>query len=628
VSEEIKIVTSLKKIVFLLIPLIPIALFFFFVVRLNLLEYNSYSYTQFDLGVGFRTLFNFHTTYHFYSWPNPPIETPETFSKLIYVPLSLTLYIYNSPLTFLFDQIILIALGGFAVFSISKKILENFWLSLILEIIYFLYPSTYGFMTQGGNFMVFFEPLLLIGYYFYIKNNNFLAAVFIILASITNEFAPIMLVIFYLIPYTSNIIVFIKTHIGTNRRISRLIQFPLGKKQVWNILFLLIPIIIFLIEIGLYGIAGIMASARINSFSTALNSHGGSIFQDLIQNFPSKLSFLNEVLEPVLYLPILSIYSIPIFIYFIVAWYSNQNLYYGNLVSQYPFLFSGFVFVSLVHFFKRASVKSTTLRKLAILLIISSLISFALYSPFSVGNLQSGNLNNESTVTPLEKNLTAAFNLIPMNTSVLVQNDIVQLDNRQQVYFPGYYSNEVVQYAVFAPAGVGGINNGYNGFSPTIGNSFANNASYGLYVRLGNVEIYKLHYIGAPVMFSKEIIEGQSSFYSKNFSSYTNISFSTGFIFLSPGSYNLTFSNIVTPNSDFSQKNVSVELNLLFSDGESSNVNYTFNANLLPGNVLTFSGHIQINNFDSYAIKLGISVPKTYDFSSLGFSQYYVASIL
>jgi hypothetical protein len=217
--------------------------------------------------------------------------------------------------------------------------------------------------------------------------------------------------------------------------------------------------------------------------------------------------------------------------------------------------------------------------------------------------------------------------MIPMNASVLVQNDIVQLDNRQQVFFPGYYNNEEVDYAVFAPAGVNGINNGYNGFSPSIGNSFANNYSYGLYVRLGNVEIYKLHYVGSPVMFSQEIFEGKSSFYSQNFSLYTNISFSTGFVFLSPGPYNLTFSSIIASNSNFCQKNISVEISLLGSDGYSLVRNYTFHTDIITGDVLTFSGRIQITNFDSYAINLGLELPRTYNFTYLGPSRYHIVSV-
>jgi hypothetical protein len=267
-------------------------------------------------------------------------------------------------------------------------------------------------------------------------------------------------------------------------------------------------------------------------------------------------------------------------------------------------------------------------KKIAIVLIVSSLVSFALLSPFSVGNFQSGNINNETTVTPLEKNLTTAFSLIPLNASVFVQNDIVQLDNRQQLYFPGYYNNQQVQYAVIAPYSQGGLHAPTPGFSSSLGNQFANNASYGLYVRLGNVEIYKLHFVGSPVMFSKETFNGMSSFYTKRSQSYTNISFLTGSTELSPGSYNITFSQKVSSNSTFTNMSVSGELSLLGSGGISSISNYSFFESLSSTNDLTFSGHLMIRNFDSYYIGLGITITRPSNFTFIGTPDYTIVSAL
>ena len=267
-------------------------------------------------------------------------------------------------------------------------------------------------------------------------------------------------------------------------------------------------------------------------------------------------------------------------------------------------------------------------KKIAIVLIVSSLVSFALLSPFSLGNFQSGNINNETTVTPLEKNLTNAFSLIPMNASVLVQNGIVQLDNRQQLYFSGYYNNQQVQYAVFAPYSQGGFQAPYSGFSSSLGNQFANNVSYGLYVRLGNVEIYKFHFVGSPVMFSKETFIGMSSFYAKRSPSYTNLSFSTESTELSPGSYNITFSQKVSSNSTFTNMIVSGELSLLGSGCISSISNYSFSESLSSTNDLTFSGQIMIKNFDSYYIGLAITITRPSNFTFIGTPDYTIVSAL
>ena len=625
---EQKFISSFKRILLFIMPVIPAILFIILMGYFNLLLYNSFQYTQFDLGVGYRTLYNFHVSYHLYNWPNPIIETPQTFSKLIYIPLSFTLYIYNSPLTLLFDQIILIAIGGTAVFYISKQLTGNLLFSVIIEIVYFLYPSTYGFMTQGGNLMVFFEPLLLIGYYFYIRNRNVIASVFIVLASITNSMAPLILVVLFAVPYINKLLIFLKNLIRFRGKTAIHINLTIVKGQAWHLMFFIIPILFFLMSIKLYGISTLFAASRLGNISTVVSPSSGSIFQSITENFSSKLSFLNTVMEPLLYLPFLSIYSFPILVYFLFSWYSNQTIYFDILTRQYPYLFAGFLFISLIQVFRSLLHNPRAAKKIAILLIISSLVSFALLSPFSVGNFQAGNINNETTVTPLEKNLTTAFRLIPIDASVLVQNNIVQLNNRQQLYFPGYYDNELVQYAVFAPSSQNGLQSPNSGFSPSLGNLFANNVSYGLYVRLGNVEIYKLHFVGSPVMFSKEIFNGTSSFYAKRSPSYTNISFSTGSTELSPGSYNITFSQKVSSNSTFTNMNVSGELSLLGIGGNLSISNYSFFESLSSTSDLTFSGHLMIRNFDSYYIGLGITITRPSNFTFIGTPDYTIVSTL
>lgn len=629
-SAEQKNISVSRKVMLFLQPVVPALLFIILVGYFNFLEYNSYQYTQFDLGVGYRTLYNFHVSYHLYNWPNPLIETPQTFSKLVYIPLSFTLYIYNSPLTLLFDQIILIAFGGVAVFYISRQIVGSFKISMIIEILYFLYPSTYGFMTQGGNLMVFFEPFLLISYYFYISNRNVMAVIFILLASITNSLAPIILISLFALPYLDKLLVWLKDRIVSRNKVLLYPSLTIGKEQVWHIMFFIVPTLFFLMSLKLYGIGTLFSAARLGNLSTTLSSSGGSIFQTITENFSSKLSFLNTIMEPLLYMPFLSIYSLPILFYLIFSWYSNQTIYYDILTRQYPYLFVGFLFISLIQVFKDLLHNQVAIKKILILLIISSLVSFALLSPFSVGNFQYGNVNNEITVTPLEKNLTDAFSLIPMNASVLVQNNIVQLDNRQQLYFPGYYNNQQVQYAVFAPPSLGGLEAKapFADFSSSLENQFANNASYGLFVRLGNVEIYKLHFVGSPVMFSEETLSGRSSFYTQSSQFNTNISFSTGPIELSPGLYNLTFSEKVSLNSTFSPGNVSGKLSLLGSYGNLSIPNSMFFESLSSTSDLIFFGQIMIKNFDSYNINLKVTITQPSNLTFIGTPGYTIVSTL
>ena len=182
-----------------------IALVFFLLLSYyNILMLESYNYTIFDLGLNYRTIFLFHTNYHLLEWPNPPLITPLTYSKLIYVPLSFTLYLSDSAGTLLIDQILLISVGGYSLFRIAGIKTGNNLTSIVAELIYFLYSATYGFMAQGGNFMVFFEGFFLLGYFLYLKKRPLSSFVAFIFASISNVFAPGLIILFFLIDFAAN----------------------------------------------------------------------------------------------------------------------------------------------------------------------------------------------------------------------------------------------------------------------------------------------------------------------------------------------------------------------------------------------------------------------------------------
>ncbi|MEM0136562.1 MAG: DUF2079 domain-containing protein [Thermoplasmatales archaeon] len=611
-----------------LIPFLIALLFALFLAYFNFLEYSSYQYTQFDLGVGYRTLYNFHASYHLYNWPFPPIETPHTFSKLIYVPLSFTLYIYNSPLTFLFDQIIMISLGGVALFYISRLITNDYKLSVVIETIYFLYPATYGFMTQGGNFMVFFEPLLLIGYFFYLRENKLLTFILFVLISITNAFAPLILIVLLSIPYLSKLLLFLKKEWKSRFALKVSLDISEINAQKWKFVLLLIPASIFTIILSLYGVNVLIGAARLDTAQAVSSSGWSNIFGLIFTNFSEKFNFFNEVFQPLLYLPLLTLYAFPILIYILLAWYSNQSIYYDMLPRQYTFLFAGLLFISLVYSIKKLTPNKKIKRIIGLLIIITTIISFALYSPFCVSNIQNGSFADKSTITPLEKNLTESLALIPLNSSVLTQNDIVQVMNRREVYFPGYYSGQPVNYAIFAPPGQYGIENPASGFSENLANQFAINESYGLYVRLGNIEIYKLSYNGPPVMFSKEIISGKSAFASETGISNNIITFSTPFTQLSPGYYNISFYGTTTSSASLISGNIIGNLTMLGSDGYYAHYSHIQVILLENNSQLSFSITVYMKVFDYYALNLNFNLAAGTYIAYNGTTSYSVTSVV
>ncbi len=143
-------------------------IFFLLLSYYAIMVYNAYEFTIFDLGLSYRLEYLFITT-HSLVWSTPnQLVSASPFTKLIYVPLSLTLLIYNSPVTVLVTQTGFIAAGGYAIYRIFKKITGNYLYGITMELVYFFYIPTYGYLTHGGNFMVYFEPLFLLSYMFYL----------------------------------------------------------------------------------------------------------------------------------------------------------------------------------------------------------------------------------------------------------------------------------------------------------------------------------------------------------------------------------------------------------------------------------------------------------------------------
>lgn len=535
----------------------------------NYLMVQSYNYTIFDLGLSYRLmyLFAYHHTIIYYG--NDIIYSPDPFAKFIFIPLSILLYLYNSLLTPLILQIIVIASGGYAVFRISQLRTGSLLISIIIEAAYFLYPITYGFMYHGGNYQVMIEGFILIGYMFYIQKKNVFAFLAFAMASLTNMWAPLIVLAFLSVDLiTQN-----RLYYFYNIRVfyAKMKPFNIKNKAVLFYLAIIIFDGIIFAQTLHYGggFNSLVSASYLNTSSTTGQSSilHSNIFQNFLSNLGSnKLPFLSEVLSPVLFLPVLTPYFILILAYILISWNTNYaGTYY--VLQQYPYLFASFVFIGTIQFLRQMTNKSHNLRfakKLAILILIASIISFSLYSPFSISNFQNSTVQNETHVSTFDKDLTYGLSLIPVNSSVFIQNDLPQLMNREEVYMPGYYNNETVDYAVIIPFGFSPISDQFGGYSSYWASEFQHNLSYGIYEDIMGAIVYKLHYSYSPVYyvpFNQTILPGEdglngygtivnNTLIISNFKNvYGNTLWGGGDTSLSLGEYNFTFQVMVENTS-------------------------------------------------------------------------------
>jgi uncharacterized membrane protein len=580
----------------------------------NYLMVQSYNYTVFDLGLGYRLMFLFYHS-HTVIWNGGTnILYPSiAYSKLVFIPLSLVLFLNHSIYMLLLMQITVISIGGYALFGISKIKTGSYAVAVSLEFMYFLYPATYGFMANGANYMGYLAGFILIGYLLYLKKRYYSSSVLFLLAAISNTWGPLIVIVFIVTDLIANFDIrkiLVSKHIMSKIRLYAKSNWA---ENLFLLFVLLSSAVILAVVIFLEGgISGALGNSRLAPISPISTTGVGSNFlNQYLTGFGNiKLPFLNDILYPFLYVPATTIYFVPVLIYLLLIWSTNSNItgIYEVISQHYSVIFISFIFIGTVHFFEkiRKELKSGTfIRKLLFIMIISSLVSFALNSPFSVNNFQSGSVQKLSTVSQFDSDLTYGLSLIPMNSTVFIQNDIPQLMNRANVYSAGYYNNETVNYAVIIPFGFSPISTAFSGYSLYWADHFQDNQSYGIFEEIENAYVYKLGYIGAPVYFvpmCKTITVGTDGFEpvntAKSSNGYIVVSNVTsgetiwdgGYTNFYPGTYRITYEMKTTNISPKNQLDTFVMFN-----------NLQINGNMFSGENLwtNFTAQVTFDNFQS-----------------------------
>ena len=562
----------LKRFLGIIVPLIFLVVMSWY----NYLMVQSYNYAIFDLGLSYRLMYLFAYKHTIIVYGTDIVFSPDPFGKFIFIPLSLALYFYNNIFASLLIQIIIIASGGYAVFRIAYHKTGSLLLSLTIELAYFLYPQTYGFMAHGGNYQVLIEGLILVGYMFYIQNKRIFSFTAFALASLTNVWAPLVVFGFILLDLAVRHNLF---HLRNLKNImikidiKQIFCINLNKQFVFLVILFIFDASIFLQTLYFAGgINSLISSSRIPTGTVISSLTGQNIIFNRIflQNSELKLTFFSRIMSPVLFIPLLTPYFILILLFFLVSWQSGNSVYL-NILQQYPYLFASFVFIGTIHFFEKMTSKSQNLRaaeKIAVLVLVSSLISFSLYSPFNISNFQNDTVQQNMHISDFDKSLTYGLSLIPLNASVFIQNDLPLLMNRAEVYMPGYYHNETVDYAVIIPFGFSPTSDAYGGYSSYWASQFQNNSSYGVYEEINGAIIYKLDYSSMPLYYipvNLVILPGEdglngygtilnNTLITSNFIDvYGNTLWGGGYISLSPGEYSFSF-QVMTENTSY--KNV------------------------------------------------------------------------
>ena len=507
--------------------------------------YNGFNFYVVDLGYNYHELFLFYHTHILAGWPYQFPRTPFN-GSLIYAILSPLVFFYNSPASFVAFETVWISIGSYFLFRIARYETGSVGWAFLLQFIYILFPSNYGMITNGPEFEIMLSTFLLMGYYFFRRGNYYTSAVIGILGATTSFVSPVIIALLFAIEDFRSEGYSYRLLMRALRKKNKILE-NLPSSYKYSLLILIVGLVgvMILVFITTPGLSNLFNFYLNRTGTTQVTGSTGSFAYHFLSNFTMdgsvKLSYLYGILSGFLFIPLISPYALLIIPFFIVIFYGNFLPYY-DVMSHYNFLFSAFLFLGFVYNIRKIRWNRSGVRKFMIVLILAMLLSFLLYSPFSVTNIQDGTLHSELSVTPVDNYLNTAFTDIPDNASVFSQKAFPQLTNRMFFYMPGSYDNQTVDYAVITPLPVASLPlQDYVGFSSFWAQHFLQNSSYGIYESISSVTIFKLNYHSRPILFIPLVINYTIDSSLKPGISYQQRVFTGNYSYLPPGEYRLTY---------------------------------------------------------------------------------------
>lgn len=185
-----KIIKKIKVEIYEVILLIFWGVYVLYFSIASILRYNNYYTGRFDLGNMAQTVWNtVHGNFFMLTNPNGTEEVSRLafHADFILILLSPLYFIWEDPRILLLAQTIILSFGGIFVYLISKHVLRNELISLVLAFCFFLNPAVNYTNLYDFHSVTLATTFLLGAFYFILKKNYKLVILFLFLAGITKE---------------------------------------------------------------------------------------------------------------------------------------------------------------------------------------------------------------------------------------------------------------------------------------------------------------------------------------------------------------------------------------------------------------------------------------------------------
>ena len=328
--------------------------------------------------------------------------------QLLIVPFY---WIYSDPITLLAIQTIMLSLGALGVYLIAKLKLKNETSSLILSAAYLLNPSVHYINLFDFHPIAFAIPFILFAFYYMEKKDYRKSVIFLILLAMTKEHLPLYLTTF-------GIYMFIKHK----------------KKKLGSIL-------------AITGILWFILGIWVTPYLFSGGAHGFIYFQRYFGQILSKILLLALWFAPVAFTAILSpqILLLGITEFGIILTHSPKPYIfavYQHQASVIPIIFIAAIYsiplaskiIKAIAKKAKIKTKGSLLTLTSAIILISTIVSYIAYGPFTVlYDLKEFNIN-----TGYVKTGNKFIAMIPKDASVSANNWVIpHLSQRYKIFkFP------------------------------------------------------------------------------------------------------------------------------------------------------------------------------------------------
>lgn len=547
---------------------------------LSAMKYFSFHATVFDLGESSQVIYNVFHGGLIATSINP---TPIFMNKLIYLLIAPFYYLYPHEYTLLIFQSVWLSFGIIPLYFISNNFLSRSN-ALLFSLSYLLYYPLYGTYFFDFHFMALFPTFFLISIYFLLKNKYKTSLLFIALSAITDLLAPVIIGLFALS--------YLLIHYKKLEKI---------KKEYF--------IVAFSISLTIFVVANLYYGINVTTrYTSTIITPTLSIYRDSLE---TKILFIFRITFPLLFLSFFGFEWLLLVIPFYLLFFISGNSFYGDtLLYQYPALYASGIFLSALFgikniknlkYIKKHNFKKLNLKKVLAAILILNIVLAIFFTPAgslivnqdshsSVREVITGNnlyYNEYGCINYNinDKYLNVLIALIPLHSSVLIQNNMPQLTQKYDWQLPAEADNPqyIITDIYSSTFDVPQISSKLmvNEF-----NDYYKSGNYGIYAEMNGMILLEKNYDGSPAKFIplKYSVESDS-----NIGHLTN--------FIAPGTYNLSiaFDNKYNGNLKIEFGNGTLN-NYTVHDQNNYFMNISSNA-YVHGFTVIINNSDKINNF-------------------------------